>query len=118
MSIITVSAGQCGNQVGVEFWKQLCSEHGLGADGTLLDGREADDAKDVFFYQSDDDHYLPRAVLLDTEPGVLRAIQGGSHGRLFNQVPMSSPLLSSSLLSSPSLLLSFLCVSRVVLAPS
>ena len=26
------------------------------------------DRKDVFFYQADDEHYVPRAVLLDLEP--------------------------------------------------
>ena len=46
---------------------------------------EANDNKETFFYQSDDDHYIPRAILLDTEPGVIKNIQGGSHGRLFNQ---------------------------------
>ena len=27
--IITLQLGQCGNQIGSEFWKQLCSEHGI-----------------------------------------------------------------------------------------
>lgn len=34
--LITLSVGQCGNQVGLEFWRQLCNEHGLGMDGQLL----------------------------------------------------------------------------------
>jgi hypothetical protein len=29
--------GQCGNQIGMEFWKQLCLEHGIGKDGLLED---------------------------------------------------------------------------------
>jgi hypothetical protein len=28
--IITLQLGQCGNQIGSEFWKQLCAEHGIG----------------------------------------------------------------------------------------
>jgi hypothetical protein len=28
------------------------------------------DRKDVFFYQADDDHYIPRAILMDLEPRV------------------------------------------------
>ena len=31
---------------------------------------EGIDRKDVFFYQADDEHYIPRAVLLDLEPRV------------------------------------------------
>lgn len=86
--IITVSVGQCGNQVGAEFWRQLCLEHGLEPDGTpqlRSDGvLDPGDDKNVFFYQADDDHYVPRAVLLDTEPGVVNAISAGRYGKLFN----------------------------------
>ena len=31
--IITLQVGQCGNQIGGEFWKQLCLEHGIQPDG-------------------------------------------------------------------------------------
>ena len=31
---------------------------------------KGEDRKDVFFYQADDDHYIPRSVLIDLEPGV------------------------------------------------
>ncbi len=33
--IITLQVGQCGNQIGGEFWKQLCREHGIEPNGTL-----------------------------------------------------------------------------------
>lgn len=35
--IITLQVGQCGNQIGMEFWKQLCLEHGISQDGILED---------------------------------------------------------------------------------
>ena len=35
--IITLQVGQCGNQIGMEFWKQLCLEHGISMDGRLED---------------------------------------------------------------------------------
>jgi hypothetical protein len=60
-------------QVGSEFWKQLCAEHGISPDGILepyAAANDAGDRKDVFFYQADDEHYIPRALLLDLEPGV------------------------------------------------
>jgi tubulin gamma len=69
--IITIQLGQCGNQIGMEFWKQLCAEHGISPDGILEDfATKGGDRKDVFFYQADDEHYIPRAVLLDLEPRV------------------------------------------------
>lgn len=61
--IITVQVGQCGNQssfcvlsvsciVGFEYWKKLCTEHGIGADGVTMDFTdEGLDRKDVFFYR-------------------------------------------------------------------
>jgi len=59
--------------VGSEFWKQLCSEHGISPEGILEPAAstiDAGDRKDVFFYQADDEHYIPRALLIDLEPGV------------------------------------------------
>lgn len=87
--IITLQVGQCGNQIGGEFWKQLCREHGIEPNGTLrsLDPQTiVDDRKDVFFYQSDDNHYIPRALLIDLEPRVVDKLRGpSSHYKdLFN----------------------------------
>lgn len=57
-------------QIGTEFWKKLCAEHGINNDGILQDFATAGsgDRKDVFFYQADDERYIPRACLLDLEP--------------------------------------------------
>jgi|Transcript_6002 tubulin gamma len=83
--IITLQVGQCGNQVGTEFWKQLCSEHGISADGILEDfATNGEDRKDVFFYQADDEHYVPRALLLDLEPRVINSIQTSEFRNLYN----------------------------------
>jgi len=35
---------------------------------------QGDDRKDVFFYQADDEHYIPRALLIDLEPRVINSI--------------------------------------------
>mmetsp|Transcript_18349 Transcript_18349/g.26300 ORF Transcript_18349/g.26300 Transcript_18349/m.26300 type:complete len:515 (+) Transcript_18349:902-2446(+) len=115
--IITLQVGQCGNQIGGEFWKQLCLEHGIAPNG-LLKGAEdnddnvnaninhqqrgrggegtgmtnnninpnfIDDRKDVFFYQSDDERYIPRALLIDLEPRVVNKLTvHGPYRDLFN----------------------------------
>jgi tubulin gamma len=66
--IITLQVGQCGNQIGTEFWRQLCVEHGISVEGVLEDFAIAgNDRKDVFFYQADDEHYIPRALLVDLD---------------------------------------------------
>jgi tubulin gamma len=84
--VLSLHVGQCGSQIGTEFWKRLCAEHGIGPDGILQDhaAEAAGDRKDVFFYQADDDHYVPRAVLVDLEPRVIRNIQTGPYRNLFN----------------------------------
>ncbi|KAF9886323.1 gamma-tubulin [Aspergillus nanangensis] len=83
--IITIQAGQCGNNVGAQFWQQLCLEHGISQDGNLEEfASEGGDRKDVFFYQSDDTRYIPRAILLDLEPRVLNGIQSGPYRNIYN----------------------------------
>ena len=85
--IITLQVGQCGNQIGSEFWKTLCGEHGIGADGMLTEYAQThpgNDRKDVFFYQADDEHYVPRALLIDLEPRVINTIQQSDFASLYN----------------------------------
>ncbi|GAB1601111.1 tubulin gamma-1 chain-like [Argonauta hians] len=83
--MITLQLGQCGNQIGMEFWKQLCAEHGISPEGILENfATEGLDRKDVFFYQADDEHYIPRAVLLDLEPRVINSIMSSPYAKLYN----------------------------------
>jgi len=69
----------------MEFWKLLCAEHGINQRGILEEyAASGDDRKDVFFYQADDEHYIPRALLLDLEPRVINSIQSSEYGDLYN----------------------------------
>lgn len=73
------------NQTGSEFWKQICAEHGISPDGMLQDfATEGSDRKDVFFYQADDEHYIPRALLMDLEPRVINSILASEYRSLYN----------------------------------
>ncbi|KIO30251.1 hypothetical protein M407DRAFT_225097 [Tulasnella calospora MUT 4182] len=83
--IVTVQLGQCGNQVGSVFWQRLCAEHGINNEGILEEwATDGGDRKDVFFYQADDEHYIPRAILVDLEPRVVNSILSSSHAALYN----------------------------------
>ena len=63
----------CPLQVGAVYWQRLCAEHGINKEGILEEwATEGGDRKDVFFYQADDEHYIPRAILVDLEPRVSR----------------------------------------------
>jgi tubulin gamma len=92
--ILTIQVGQCGNQsknyliheiVGLEFWKRLRLEHGINDSGKLEEfAKDGKDRKDVFFYQSDDDNYIPRAVLIDLEPSVIGEYKEYNKKNVFN----------------------------------
>jgi len=84
--IITLQVGQCGNQIGTQFWSRLIEEHGIGADGIVQDFAmdTVCDRKDVFFYQADDQHYIPRALLIDLEPRVINTLRESAFKNLWN----------------------------------
>ena len=67
-------------------WKQLCREHGIGPEGIVQENAmNGDDRKRGAFIQADDDHYIPRAILIDLEPRVIKNnIQNGMYAKLYN----------------------------------
>lgn len=78
-------------------------EHGISPNGTLEDFATDGglDRKDVFFYQADDDHYIPRSVLLDLEPRVINSIMASPYAkvRLWWRAPFNlTELLNVSVL--------------------
>jgi tubulin gamma len=81
--IITLQVGQCGNQVGHQFWSQLCREHAVGVDGFTTTDVKRTDETNVFFSSNDDKRYTPRAILVDLEPGVINDIRNTTD-HLFN----------------------------------
>jgi tubulin gamma len=63
----------------------LCKEHGISPEGILEEyATQGDDRKDVFFYQADNDHYIPRSLLIDLEPRVVNGIKNGTYSNLYN----------------------------------
>lgn len=71
--------------MGSVYWQRLCAEHGINKEGILEEwATEGGDRKDVFFYQADDEHYIPRAILIDLEPRVINNILTSSYANLYN----------------------------------
>ncbi|CAK9165813.1 unnamed protein product [Ilex paraguariensis] len=59
--------------------------HYPSKEGILEDfATQGGDRKDVFFYQADDQHYVPRALLMDLEPRVINGIQNSEYQNLYN----------------------------------
>lgn len=74
---ITLQIGQCGNQVGNEFWKRISAEHGIALSDS---GPSSYRGKcERFFYTTDSGQHIPRAILVDSEPRVI-----GQCDQIFN----------------------------------
>jgi tubulin beta len=82
--IIHIQAGQCGNQIGCKFWEDISKEHGIDAKGNLIGtNNHHGDKFNVYFNETSNARYVPRAVMMDLEPGVLDNVKGGKYGALF-----------------------------------
>ncbi|MCB1227266.1 MAG: tubulin beta chain [Verrucomicrobiales bacterium] len=85
--ILSIHVGQCGNQIADRFWRLILREHGLGPDGmpTGKGMTSNNSSMEVFFNKVRDGKYVPRAVLVDLEPGVIARIEGGDMSQLFDE---------------------------------
>eukprot|EP00466_Bigelowiella_natans_P013897 jgi/Bigna1/92669/estExt_fgenesh1_pm.C_500004 len=82
--IVHIQAGQCGNQIGSKFWEVICSEHGVDHKGAYQ-GEEDNQLEriNVYFNEASGGRYVPRAVLMDLEPGTMDSVRAGKNGGLF-----------------------------------
>ncbi|KAI1730170.1 tubulin/FtsZ family, GTPase domain-containing protein [Ditylenchus destructor] len=85
-SIISIHVGQCGNQIGAEFWKTMCMEHGIGPDGAPSQPHKpGEDRKELFFNEINlGTRFMPRSVLVDLEPRVINQIKSSEYAQLHN----------------------------------
>merc|ERR1712226_1525204 len=83
--VITLMAGQCGNQVGAAFWEVAAKEHGLDPDGSYTgDDPIQMERIEVFFDETASGKYKPTAVCFDLEPGVLDVIKASPYGSFYS----------------------------------
>lgn len=84
--ILHIQGGQCGNQIGSKFWEVICDEHGVDPTGRHK-GDSSDDLQleriNVYFNEASGGRYVPRAVLMDLEPGTMDSIRSGQYGQIF-----------------------------------
>jgi len=98
--IIHVQVGQCGNQVGCQFWNAVIKEHCLDEKTGRFDKNQStggdDDGDgipdeleniDVYFASTVEDKvtakWVPRSVLVDLEPGTMDVIKNSTIGGFF-----------------------------------
>jgi len=105
--IIHIQVGQCGNQVGTAFWEKVFEEHKLADESGKWSGDKESFADedgdgipdelenvDVYFTQQGSDkmacNYVPRAIIVDLEPGTKEVILQKKIGKRFNPERMIS----------------------------
>ncbi|CAG4949189.1 unnamed protein product [Parnassius apollo] len=82
--IVHVQVGQCGNQIGSKFWEIISDEHGVDQTGIYIGENPLQQERiNVYYNEASGGRYVPRAVLVDLEPGTMDAVRAGPYGKLF-----------------------------------
>ncbi|XP_062239262.1 tubulin beta chain-like isoform X8 [Platichthys flesus] len=82
--ILHLQAGQCGNQIGAKFWEVISDEHGIDPSGTYHGDNELQlERINVYYNEATGGKYVPRAVLVDLEPGTMDSVRSGAFGQIF-----------------------------------
>ncbi|GJQ88328.1 hypothetical protein Trydic_g3804 [Trypoxylus dichotomus] len=82
--IIHLQVGQCGNQIGSKFWETISEEHGINNVGTYVgDNPQQLERINVYFNEATGGNFVPRALLVDLEPGTMDSVRSSAYGRLF-----------------------------------
>uniref|UniRef100_A0AAQ5ZCK5 Tubulin/FtsZ GTPase domain-containing protein n=1 Tax=Amphiprion ocellaris TaxID=80972 RepID=A0AAQ5ZCK5_AMPOC len=82
--IVHLQAGQCGNQIGAKFWEVISDEHGIDPSGTYHGDSDLQlERISVYYNEATGGKYVPRAVLVDLEPGTMDSVRSGPFGQVF-----------------------------------
>merc|ERR1712180_21934 len=97
--IVHLQAGQCGNQIGAKFWEIISDEHGIDPNGAYAGTSELQMERiDVYYNEAQGlspeakargdrltagGKFVPRAILVDLEPGTMDSVRSGPYGAIF-----------------------------------
>ncbi|KAK6759470.1 hypothetical protein RB195_021200 [Necator americanus] len=82
--IVHIQAGQCGNQIGAKFWEVISDEHGIEPTGVYNGDSDLQlERINVYYNEASGGKYVPRACLVDLEPGTMDSVRAGPFGQLF-----------------------------------
>uniref|UniRef100_A0A3B3RVY7 Tubulin/FtsZ GTPase domain-containing protein n=1 Tax=Paramormyrops kingsleyae TaxID=1676925 RepID=A0A3B3RVY7_9TELE len=94
--IVHIQAGQCGNQIGAKFWEVISDEHGIDPTGNYVGDSDLQlERISVYYNEASSSKYVPRAILVDLEPGTMDSVRCGPFGHLFrpdNFIFVAEPL--------------------------
>ncbi|KAF9592144.1 hypothetical protein IFM89_012573 [Coptis chinensis] len=82
--ILHIQGGQCGNQIGSKFWEVVCDEHGIDPTGKYVGTSDLQlERVNVYYNEASCGRFVPRAVLMDLEPGTMDSVRTGPYGQIF-----------------------------------
>uniref|UniRef100_A0A3Q3DP63 Tubulin, beta 2A class IIa n=1 Tax=Hippocampus comes TaxID=109280 RepID=A0A3Q3DP63_HIPCM len=82
--IVHIQAGQCGNQIGAKFWEVISDEHGIDPSGSYEGDSDLQlERINVYYNEASGSKFVPRAILVDLEPGTMDSVRSGPFGQLF-----------------------------------
>lgn len=68
----------------LQFWEIISDEHGIDANGHYHGDNDLQlERIEVYYNEANGNRYVPRAVLVDLEPGTMDAVRSSPYGRLF-----------------------------------
>ena len=69
---------------GAKFWEVVSDEHGIESDGLYKGNNDLQlERINVYYNEVGANKYVPRAVLVDLEPGTMDSVRSGPLGNLF-----------------------------------
>jgi tubulin beta len=70
--------------LGAKFWEVVSDEHGIERDGLYKGTNDLQlERISVYYNETGANKYVPRAVLIDLEPGTMDSVRSGPLGSLF-----------------------------------
>ena len=67
-----------------QFWEIISDEHGISANGNYEGTSDLQlERINVYYNEASGGKYVPRAVLLDLEPGTMDSVRAGPYGAIF-----------------------------------
>uniref|UniRef100_A0A3B3S6G0 Tubulin/FtsZ GTPase domain-containing protein n=1 Tax=Paramormyrops kingsleyae TaxID=1676925 RepID=A0A3B3S6G0_9TELE len=82
--IVHIQAGQCGNQIGAKFWEVISDEHGIDPTGSYHGDSDLQlERINVYYNEAIGNKFVPRAILVDLEPGTMDSVRSGPFGHIF-----------------------------------
>ena len=68
-----------------QFWEIISDEHGISANGNYEGTSDLQlERINVYYNEASGGKYVPRAVLLDLEPGTMDSVRAGPYGAIFS----------------------------------